>query len=128
MRERRFTLLGLAVLATALTMSACGHQILGFGGSRKGFLLVRHTRTEALEIRAGDESLGTANAGTITCFREVPTGSVRIEARAGTELVRARTLTLPPEQPLLWDVDHDQVLSGRIHQSLCDDPESQSER
>jgi hypothetical protein len=28
---------------------------------------------------------------------------------------------LPPDQPLLWDVDHDQVLSGRAHRGLCDD-------
>ena len=42
------------------------------------------------------------------------------QASAGVEaLTRATRLVLPPEQPLLWDIDHDQVFSGRAHARLC---------
>ncbi len=71
--------------------------------------------------------LGLAQPGGITCFQDVPTGTLRVEARepgaplsSGIEtLTRATRIVLPPEQPLLWDVDHDQVFSGRAHARLC---------
>lgn len=109
--------------------SGCGlHQrIPGFGPERDGILLVRHSETGPLDVWADDIRLGEAAPDRVTCFSEAPTGSYRIEARspgsdrsAGTaSLTRATEITLPPEQPLLWDIDHDQVLSGRIHAALC---------
>lgn len=84
-------------------------------------LLVRHTEPGPVEIRAAEAVLGFAEPNTVTCFREVPTGSIRFEARsiAEEDLVRAHTIVLPPEQPLLWDIDHNEVLNGRAHAVLC---------
>lgn len=115
-------LLRVAVVVLALLAPACGgRRILGFGGGRDGILVVRHTQAGPLEITAGDEVLGFAEPGGIACFRQVPTGSIRFEARrvGGRDLVRAHTIVLPPEQPLLWDVDHNQVLNGRAHAEGC---------
>ena len=118
---------------TGIVAEGCGaHRILGFGSARDGILLVRHTETAPQRISIGDRTLGVAPSGETTCFTDVPTGSLRVEAHpvagvSGTavgagsaELTRATTLVLPPDQPLLWDVDHDQVVSGRAHRALCD--------
>lgn len=126
----RALLLALASLAV-LASTGCGHRIPGFGLSRDGVLLVRHTEPVPQEIRVDDVVVGIAQPGGITCFGGVPTGGVRLEARPLTRpsspvaavdsLTRATRITLPPEQPLLWDIDHDQVLSGRAHAGLCKD-------
>ena len=110
-------------LLTVVVGSGCGRQILGFGNSDNGVLLVRHTEPEPLEIVANETVLGIAQPGGFTCFQNTPTGTLRVEARDtdGDRLVRAASIMLPPDQPLLWDVDHDQVLSGRAHRGLCDD-------
>lgn len=109
------------LIALALGTAACGHRIPGFGRPADAILLVRHTQAVPQEIRVGDNFLGIAQPGGITCFRGVPTGTLRLEARAagGGPLTRATRITLPSEQPLLWDIDHDQVLSGRAHAALC---------
>ncbi|MBA3583244.1 MAG: hypothetical protein H0W36_01720 [Gemmatimonadetes bacterium] len=118
-----------AALLLLLLLVACGHRILGFGDARRGILLVRHTEAEPQVVWVSGVELGIAQSGGITCFREVPTGSVRIEARpvsaAGDGgfqgLTRATEITLPPEQPLLWDIDQDQGFSGRAHARLCEE-------
>lgn len=118
-----------ALLAPVWVTSACGgRRILGFGDARNGTLLVRHTEPEPQVIDVGETRIGIAPPDQVTCFRQVPTGSVRIEARPASlaesksvqDLTRATEITLPPEQPLLWDIDHDQVFSGRVHERLCD--------
>lgn len=124
---RRVALIGLVVAAVA--PAACGirERIPGFGPARDGILLVRHSESGPQEIWVNETLLGLAQPGGITCFREVPTGSLRVEARVPggqgstgiRALTRATRLVLPPEQPLLWDVDHDQVFSGRAHARLC---------
>lgn len=126
---RRVALIGLVVAAVA--PAACGirERIPGFGPARDGILLVRHSESGPQEIWVNETILGLAQPGGITCFREVPTGSLRVEARVPggqgstgiRALTRATRLVLPPEQPLLWDVDHDQVFSGRAHARLCGD-------
>jgi hypothetical protein len=126
-RGARLVLIGLTI--TAVAPAGCGirERIPGFGPARDGILLVRHSEPVSQEIWVNETILGLAQPGGITCFREVPTGSLRVEARvpagqrsgAGTALTRATRLVLPPEQPLLWDVDHDQVFSGRAHARLC---------
>ena len=118
---------GLAVLAAVLAGCGIRERIPGFGPARDGILLVRHSESNPQEIWVNEAILGLAQPGGITCFREVPTGTLRVEARipsdqrsSGTEaLTRATRLVLPPEQPLLWDIDHDQVFSGRAHARLC---------
>ena len=114
------------LLLAVTVASGCGRQILGFGGSDDGVLLVRHTQGDPLEIMANETVLGIAQSGGFTCFENTPTGSLRIEARVanGDRLVRAASIMLPPDQPLLWDVDHDQVLSGRAHRGLCDESDT----
>lgn len=111
------------LLLTISIGGGCGRQILGFGNADEGVLLVRHNESESLEIVANETVLGIAPPGEFTCFQNTPTGTLRVEARGtdGDRLVRAATIMLPPDQPLLWDVDHDQVLSGRAHRGLCDD-------
>ena len=116
-------------LVVACVLAGCGirERIPGFGPARDGILLVRHSEPGAQEIWVNETILGLAQPGGITCFREVPTGSLRVAARVPTgqrsgttaALTRATRLVLPPEQPLLWDVDHDQVFSGRAHARLC---------
>jgi hypothetical protein len=120
-------LIGLTAGTGALAGCGIRERIPGFGPARDGILLVRHSEPVSQEIWVNETILGLAQPGGITCFREVPTGSLRVEARvpagqrsgAGTALTRATRLVLPPEQPLLWDVDHDQVFSGRAHARLC---------
>ena len=116
----------MAILAIALTSACGGRRIFGFGDARDGILLVRHSEPEAQQVWIGEDPVGIAQPGGVTCFENVPTGSVRLEARpvgsaaADLEtLTRATRVTLPPEQPLLWDIDHDQILSGRAHARLC---------
>jgi hypothetical protein len=124
---RRVALSGLAVATTALAGCGIRERIPGFGPDRDGILLVRHSESRPQEIWVNETLLGLAQPGGITCFREVPTGSLRVEARPPVRqqsarigaLTRATRLVLPPEQPLLWDVDHDQVFSGRAHARLC---------
>lgn len=119
------TALRVASLLLALSLlSACGGpRILGFGGSRDGTLLVRHTESRSLEITADDERLGVAEVGRVTCFDELRTGTRRIRATivGDTTLVRATSIVLAPERAVLWDVDHDQVLEGRAYASLCEE-------
>ena len=124
---RRDALIGLAVAAVALAGCGIRERIPGFGPARDGILLVRHSESGPQEIWVNETLLGLAQPSGITCFREVPTGSLRVEARIPggqgsvgiRALTRATRLVLPPEQPLLWDVDHDQVFSGRAHARLC---------
>ncbi|MGH7542693.1 MAG: hypothetical protein ACREK7_02030 [Gemmatimonadota bacterium] len=123
----RVALTGLAVGAVVLAGCGIRERIPGFGPARDGILLIRHSESSPQEIWVNETLLGLAQPGGITCFREVPTGNLRVEARlpggqasARIEaLTRATRLVLPPEQPLLWDVDHDQVFSGRAHARLC---------
>jgi hypothetical protein len=105
-------------------LSACGVQrrVMGVFGADEGILLVRHNQPVAQVIRAGGIELGVALPGAIACFPEVPAGTLRLEARAveaGT-LTRATDIVLTAERPLLWDVDHLQVLDGRAYKGLCD--------
>ncbi|MFN2383600.1 MAG: hypothetical protein ABR559_04980 [Gemmatimonadota bacterium] len=124
---------GLMVALLGMAMSGCGVQrILGFGSARDGVLLVRHTESATQRITAGDRRLGVAPPGVITCFTDVSTGTLRVEARpeagvgetavgsGSTQLTRATMLVLPPDQPLLWDIDHDQVVNGRAYVGRCD--------
>lgn len=116
-------------LAVAAMLTGCGirQRIPGFGPARDGILLVRHSEPTPQEIWVNEALLGLAQPGGITCFQQVPTGTLRVEARmpggqrssAVEALTRATRLVLPPEQPLLWDVDHDQVFSGRAHARFC---------
>lgn len=123
--------IALALLWVAAPGCGLRERIPGFGPARDGILLVRHSESGPQEIWVNDARLGMAQSGGITCFRDVTTGTLRVEARdpgagrsAGIEtLTRATQIVLPPEQPLLWDIDHDQVFSGRAHARLCgEDP------
>lgn len=109
----------LATLSGAVASGCAAKRFLGFGGD--GTLLVRHHEHDPQEIWLEGDLLGIADSGVVRCFREIQTGTVRIEARAadGT-LTRATSAVLPPEQARLWDVDHDQVLEGRAFLGLCD--------
>ena len=108
-----------AVLVAALATGCAAKRFLGFGGDAT--LLVRHHETEPQEIRIDGAALGIADSGMVACFLDVPTGTFRLEARApGNVLTRATTITLPPDQARLWDIDHDQVLEGRAFTRLCD--------
>ena len=117
---------GAVVLAIALTAFAPGcaaKRFLGFGGD--GTLLVRHHESAPQEIWLDGELLGVVDSAAVACFRETRTGTLRVEARAATassaphSLTRATSVVLPPDQPRLWDVDHDQVLDGRAFLRLC---------
>lgn len=115
------TLAGRLVLLVILLSACGGRRILGFGDAETATLLVRHNEAAPIEIVAGDASLGIAQPGGFTCFTQSPTGTMRLEARSAPEgaLIRATRITLPPDQPLLWDIDHNQILSGRVHERLC---------
>ena len=104
----------------SLAVSACAaKRFLGFGDDAT--LLVRHHESEPQEILLDGRFLGIADSGQVACFREVRTGTVRLEARApGGVLTRAASVVLPPEQARLWDVDHDQILEGRAFVRLCE--------
>lgn len=116
---------------STLALAGCGirERIPGFGPARDGVLLVRHSEADPQEIWVNDSRLGIAQPGGITCFLDTPTGTLRVESRRlGAErsdgleaLTRATQIVLPPEQPLLWDIDYDQVFSGRAHARLCGD-------
>lgn len=125
---RHAAVTGLAIASVLLGGCGIRERIPGFGPARDGILLVRHSESRPQEIWVNETLLGLAQPGGITCFREVPTGTLRVEARLpGVQssriesLTRATRLVLPPDQPLLWDVDHDQVFSGRAHARLCGD-------
>ena len=112
-------------LAILLAVAAgCGaKRFLGFGGD--GTLLVRHHESAPQEIWLEGELLGVVDSAAVACFRATRTGTVRVEARAASaasapaSLTRAASVVLPPDQPRLWDVDHDQVLDGRAFVRLC---------
>ncbi len=124
--------LALAMAAVGFAAGCAAKRFLGFGGD--GTLLVRHHESAPQEIWLDDELLGVIDSAAVACFRETPTGTLRVEARAadgsvdgqdadeassrGT-LTRAASIVLPPDQPRLWDVDHDQVLDGRAFLRLC---------
>jgi hypothetical protein len=95
---------------------------MGILGDEEGTLLVRHNEPGAQEIRADTLSLGVALPGAIACFRKVPAGPLRLEARKteGGSLTRAVSIVLTPERPLLWDIDHSEVLDGRAYRGLCE--------
>jgi hypothetical protein len=95
---------------------------MGVLGADDGILLVRHTQSVAQEIRIGEAVLGVALPGAIACFQDVPAGPLRVEAHAvGTgTLTRAADMVLTAERPLLWDLDHLQVVDGRAYKGLCD--------
>ena len=109
----------LAIVTGGAASGCAAKRFLGFGGD--GTLLVRHHEQDPQEIWLEGDLLGVADSGVVRCFREIQTGTVRIEARAtdGT-LTRATSAVLPPEQARLWDVDHDQVLEGRAFLGVCD--------
>jgi hypothetical protein len=109
----------LAVVIAGVAPGCAARRFLGFGGD--GTLLVRHHEHDPQEIWVDGDLLGVADSGAVRCFREIQTGTVRIEARDvdGT-LTRATSVVLPPEQARLWDVDHDQVLEGRAFLGVCD--------
>ncbi|CAN5871436.1 hypothetical protein BH20GEM1_BH20GEM1_02680 [soil metagenome] len=108
----------LAVIA-GVAPGCAAKRFLGFGGD--GTLLVRHHEHDSQEIWLDGDLLGVADSGAVRCFREIHTGTVRIEARdADGTLTRATSVVLPPEQARLWDVDHDQVLEGRAFLGVCD--------
>jgi hypothetical protein len=119
----------LGVMVIMLVGCGIRERIPGFGPARDGVLLVRHNEAGPQEIWVNESRLGIAEPGRITCFQNVPTGTLRLEARepgagisSGIEtLTRATSIVLPPEQPLLWDIDHDQVFSDRAHARLCRD-------
>ncbi|HJR52436.1 MAG TPA: hypothetical protein VJ982_01855 [Gemmatimonadota bacterium] len=111
-------------IALAIVAAGCGaKRFLGFGGD--GTLLVRHHESAQQEIWLDGEFLGVVDSAAVACFRETRTGTLRVEARAATaasapgSLTRATSVVLPPDQPRLWDIDHDQVLDGRAFLRLC---------
>jgi hypothetical protein len=107
------------VLLAALVSGCAAKRFLGFGGDAT--LLVRHHESEPQEIRIDGDVLGVADSGIVACFRDVRTGTLRLEARApGNVLTRATSIVLPPDQARLWDIDHDQILEGRAFAGLCD--------
>ena len=105
-------------------LADCGvkRRVMGILGEDDGTLLVRHNETEAQTILADSLPLGVALPGAIACFRDVPAGPLRLEARdVGTaSLTRATSVMLAPERPLLWDLDHSQIVDGRAYQGLCE--------
>ena len=122
---RRADALVAALLAVgAGLLSGCAaKRFLGFGGD--GTLLVRHHEPAPQEIWLGGELLGVVDSAAVACFRETHTGTLRVEARVASagsvpgSLTRATSVVLPPDQPRLWDIDHDQVLDGRAFLRLC---------
>ncbi|HEU4464049.1 MAG TPA: hypothetical protein VFS53_03300 [Gemmatimonadota bacterium] len=107
------------VLVAVLIPGCAAKRFLGFGGDAT--LLVRHHESEPQEIRLDGAVLGVADSGMVACFRDVRTGTLRLEARApGNVLTRATSVVLPPDQARLWDIDHDQILEGRAFLRLCD--------
>jgi len=114
----------LALLLLLFLLSACAVQrrVMGVFGADEGTLLVRHNQPGAQVIRAGGIDLGVALPGAIACFPEVPAGALRLEARVVETgaLTRATDIVLTAERPLLWDVDHLQILDGRAYKGLCD--------
>jgi hypothetical protein len=122
-RAGRAALVALLVSAAALPSGCAAKRFLGFGGD--GTLLVRHHEPAPQEIWLDGELLGVVDSAAVACFRETRTGTLRVEARAATaastpgSLTRAASVVLPPDQPRLWDVDHDQVLDGRAFLRLC---------
>ena len=106
------------VIILALSAGCAAKRFLGFGGD--GTLLVRHHESAPQEIWLDGDVLGVADSGVVKCFREIRTGTIRVEARNGDgSLTRATSIVLPPEQPQIWDIDHDQVLDGRAFARLC---------
>lgn len=109
----------LAVLFAVVAPACAAKRFLGFGGD--GTLLVRHHEPQPQEILLDGSFLGIADSGAVACFREVRTGTFRVEARApGGVLTRATSVAMLPEQARLWDIDHDQILDGRAFVRLCD--------
>ena len=121
----RRALFAAALAATSLAGACAVPRAIGILGSDRGFLLVRHNQPAAQEIRIGEEGetvLGVVLPGAIACFRDVPAGPLRVEAHAmgSGALTRATDLVLTAERPLLWDMDHLQVLDGRAYRGLCE--------
>lgn len=115
---------GAALLVLAALSAACGAgRYIPFWGSESTTLLVRHSRTVPLQIWYDRDLLGLAAAGRVTCFQDLPAGAHRLRAtvEGDTVTVRASRVVLPPDEAMLWDVDHDQLLDGRIHESLCEE-------
>lgn len=108
----------LAIVLTGLASGCAAKRFLGFGGD--GTLLVRHHEPDSQEVWLDGKLLGVADSGAVTCFRQINTGTIRVEAHAadGT-LTRATSVVLPPDQPQLWDIDHDQIVDGRAFAGLC---------
>ncbi|MBW3660374.1 MAG: hypothetical protein KY397_01915 [Gemmatimonadetes bacterium] len=123
-RARFVALLAIPLLAFPLVLTACGGRgiLRGIFGEQ-GTFLVRHSRSRPLAIWAGEERLGIADSGSVACFGSVKTGSFRARATVAddTTTVRATSVVLTPEDPLLWDVDQNQTLPGRVHAQLCED-------
>ena len=108
----------LTIVLAGLASGCAAKRFLGFDGD--GTLLVRHHEPAPQEIWLDGDLLGVADSGAVRCFRETHTGTIRVEARAANgSLTRATTVVLPPDQPRLWDVDHDQILDGRAFVRLC---------
>jgi hypothetical protein len=106
------------LFAVSAAAGCAAKRFLGFGGD--GTLLVRHHESDPQEIWLDGDLLGVADSGEVKCFREIRTGTIRVEARTGDgTLTRATSIVLPPDQPQIWDVDHDQVLDGRAFARYC---------
>lgn len=115
---------GAALALLVLLSSSCAaRRFLPFGEERDAALLVRHRETRSLEIWADEERLGVAEVGRIACFPKLRAGTYRLRATVvgDTTTVRATRAVLPPEQPMLWAVDHDQMLDGRVYARYCED-------
>jgi len=115
---------GLALLALSVFFLAgcAAKRYLGFGPDRDGILIVRHSEPVPQSITVDGDEVGVADSGKVTCFAKLRTGTVRVEARPverPDRLTRAASVVLAPEQPQLWDVDHDQVLDGRAYAGAC---------
>ena len=65
----------------ALSAGCAAKRFLGFGGD--GTLLVRHHESAPQEIWLDGDVLGVADSGVVECFREIRTGTIRVEARNG---------------------------------------------
>ena len=117
---------GAALLLLLALSAGCGAgRYIPFWGSQNTTLLVRHARSAPLRIWYDQDPIGVAESGRITCFPDLPPGSHRLRATAtgDTVTVRASRVVLPPDEAMLWDVDHDQLLDGRVHAPLCDEDE-----
>lgn len=122
--SRSSILVALLAVVLPLALSACGGRSLlrGIFGD-DGTFLVRHHRSASLAIWAGEEQLGVADSGAVACWNDVRTGSFRARATmvGDTLTIRATDAVLTPDEPLLWDVDQNQVLPGRVHAQLCEE-------